>query len=235
LKTLLLLALCAPAFALTLPAAAAPAALTASGHSTHSTLTLDADARSRVANDEMVVTLAIERDGADSARLSEQVLATLNDAVKAGKAVPGVAAQLGAVSTSPTWHEGKKIGWTMRGAVVLSSRDMAALAGLTGRLTEQLQLAGVQFRLSDARRRAEETRLLAEAAAAFRAKAQAATQAFGFRRYALGEMSLAHGGYAPEPRPMMSMAMKSERAALPAEGGDSEVAVTVSGKIRLLP
>lgn len=236
-KKLVLLAALVPAFALAQPAAPvlkSPMAAAASAPLA-ATLALEADARTRIANDEMVVTLALERDGPDSAALSEQVLSALNRAVARSKAVPGVRAQLGAVSTGPAWQDGKKMGWTMRGSVVLSSQDLAALATLTGGLADELQLAGVQFRLSDARRRAEEARLLVEAAQAFRAKAQAAAAAFGFRRYALGELTLGHSSHVPEPRPMMAMAMKAERAAVPTEGGDSEVAVTVSGTIRLLP
>jgi predicted secreted protein len=217
-KKLVLMALLAPALAYAEP-----------------TLHLDADARAQVANDEMVVSLSVEREGVESAPLTDAVLFALNDAVKDAKAVPGVNTRLGNVSTNPNWNQNKKIGWVVRGEITLTSKDMKGLATLTGNLSQKLQLSGVHFRLSEAKRSEEEARLLKLAAANFKAKAAAAASAFGYQDYALKEMTIGHSGHAPSPRPMMAMmSMKAERAAVPVEGGDSEVSVTVNGKIDLL-
>jgi predicted secreted protein len=94
----------------------------------------------------------------------------------------------------------------------------------------------VSFRLSAERRQAEEKRLVAEAARAFRARAAEAAQAFGFAGYELKELTLRSGGAAPGPRPMV--AARAEMAAappVPAEGGDSEVVVGVGGSVELKP
>jgi predicted secreted protein len=200
------------------------------------TLHLDADARAQVANDEMVVNMSIERDGPDSAPLTDAVLSALNDAVKDAKKVSGINTRLGNVSTHPNWNQNKKIGWVVRGEITLTSKDMKALSTLTGNLSQKLQLSGVNFRLSEAKRTEEESRLLKIAAANFKAKAAAAANAFGYQDYALKEMTLGQSGYVPSPRPMMAMAMsmKAERAMVPVEGGDSEVSVTVNGKIELV-
>jgi predicted secreted protein len=199
------------------------------------TLYLDADARAQVANDEMVVNMSIEHTGPDSAPLTDAVLSALNDAVKDAKKISGINTRLGNVSTHPNWNQNKKIGWVVRGEITLTSKDMKALSTLTGNLNQKLQLSGVNFRLSEARRTEEEARLLKIAAANFKAKAAAATSAFGYQDYALKEMTIGQSGHAPSPRPMMAMmSMKAERAAVPVEGGDSEVSVTVNGKVDLL-
>lgn len=203
------------------------------------TVALDAQARGSVPNDEMVVVLAAERDGPQVGPLNEAVLAQLNAALADARAVEGVKARLGALSTQPNWgRDGKPQGWRVRGEVVLESTRMAALAQLGGRLGERMQLAGVQFRLSAERRQAEEKRLLVDAAKAFRARAADAAGAFGYASYQLKELTLRASGSSPGPRPMMaarSGAAEAAAAPLPSEGGDADVVVSVSGTVELGP
>jgi predicted secreted protein len=202
-------------------------------------LSLDAQARAAVSNDEMVVVLAVERDGAQVGPLNDAVLSQLNAAIAEARGVEGVKARLGAVYTQPNYtREGKTQGWRVRGEIVLESTRMAALAQLGARLGERMQHAGVQFRLSSERRQLEEKRLIAEAARAFRARAADAAAAFGFAGYELRELALRSGSTAPGPRPMAAMARGGAEVAaapLPTEGGDSDVVVGVSGSVELKP
>lgn len=200
-------------------------------------LSLEASARAAVSNDEMQVVLAAERDGTQLAELNDAVLAQLNAAIAEAKATPEVQARLGSVSTQPVFsREGKPIGWRVRGEVVLESRDLRMLSRLAGRLAERMQLASVQFRLSNARRRQEEARLLVDAAASFRQRATDAARAFGFADYEIRELVL-DGAPRPVPRavPMRAaeMQMRAAGAHLPAEGGESDVVVRVTGTVDL--
>ena len=206
------------------------------------TLELNEQARASVANDEMVVMLAAERDGPQVGPLNEAVLSQLNAAIAEARRTEGVRARLGNVSTQPNYtREGKQQGWKVRGDIVLESDRVTALGQLSGRLSERLQLSSVQFRLSADRRRTEEQRLLTEAAQAFRAKAQQAAVAFGYRSYEMRALAL-QPGRVPGPRPVM-MARMGESGMVPAappppvpdEGGESEVTVTVSGTVELMP
>ena len=203
-------------------------------------LTLDASARAAVANDEMQVTLAAEQDGTQLAQLNEAVLMQLNAALREAQDTPGVRARLGSLWTQPQLsRDGRPAGWQVRGEVVLESGDQPALGQLARRLAERLQLAGVQFRLSEARRRQEQTRLLAEAAANFRQRAADAATAFGFAGYDLREMTLNGAARSQPPRPLAMPRMAESGAAmaaaapLPAEGGDSDVVMSVSGAVEL--
>jgi len=202
-------------------------------------LSLDAQARAAVANDEMVVMLAVERDGTQVGPLNDAVLSQLNAAIAEARGVEGVKARLGSVYTQPNYtRESKTQGWRVRGEIVLESTRMPALAQLGARLGERMQLAGVQFRLSSERRQLEEKRLIAEAARAFRARAADAAAAFGFAGYELRELALRSGSTAPGPRPMAAMARGGTEVAaapLPTEGGDSDVVVGVSGSVELKP
>lgn len=205
------------------------------------TLELNEQARTSVSNDEMVIVLAAERDGPQVGPLNEAVLSQLNSALAEAKKTEGVRARLGNVSTQPNYtREGKQQGWKVRGEVVLESQRVSALSQLGGRLGERMQVSSVQFRLSNEKRRAQEQVLLTEAAQAFRAKAQQAATAFGFRSYEMRALAL-QPGRVPGPRPVMMARMAEAAMAPPAappipeEGGESEVSVTVSGTVELMP
>jgi len=204
-------------------------------------LQLTHQASRSVANDEMVVMMAIERDGPQVGPLNEAVVSQLNAAIAEARKVEGVRARLGGVSTQPNYtREGKPNGWRVRGDVLLESSRMPALARLAGKLGERLQMSSVQFRLSRERRRSEEQSLLREAAQGFRDKALQTAQAFGYKGYEIKELVL-QPGQGSMPRPMMMARSAPDMAAaappppLPDEGGDSEVTVAVSGTVELTP
>ena len=170
------------------------------------TLQLDAKASATVANDEMVVVLAVERDGQQLAPINEAVVSQLNAAIAEARRVEGVRARLGSLSTFPSFtREGKANGWRVRGEVVLESRMLQQLSQLTGRLSEKMQLASVMFRLSSERRRIEEDGI------------------FQARPVYMGRSADAMPISASAPPPV------------PTDGGESEVVVSVSGTVDLMP
>src|SRR5690606_4761589 len=114
-----------------------------------------------------------DRSGTVAEKLNDEVLDALNLALAKAKTVEGVKARLGSITTQPEWGDkGKRIGWRVRGVMVLEGRDLKATGALAGELSEDLQIAGVSFRLTDAARTREESRLLKEAAAAFNERAR---------------------------------------------------------------
>lgn len=201
------------------------------------TLALEASARAAVPNDEMAITLAVERDGPQPGALNEAVIAQLNSALAEARSVEAVRARLGQVWTQPNFtREGRPQGWRVRGEIVIESTRLQPLAQLGGRLAERMLLTAVQFRLSGERRRTEERRLLAEAAQAFRSRAAEAAVAFGFSGYEIKEIALrGAGGSVPRPMSMARAPAEAASSPLPTEGGDSDVVVTVSGTVELRP
>ena len=202
------------------------------------TLTLSAEARSRVPNDEMIVTMAVEREGAQPGQPNDQVNRELAEAIERARKVPGVQARLGQVWTQPTQNiQGRITGYRVRGEVVLESRNFGDLGQLVGALGTRLQMAGVAFQVSASRRDEERARLIDQAAAAFRTKAQAAARAFGMNGYELRTVTL-QDGFGPQPRfqpaPMaLADGVRAAAAPMPAEGGDSEIVVGLSGSVEL--
>ena len=217
---------------LALALAAAPA-LALAGPTLH----LEASARSELPNDEMVVRLAVERSGPAPEKLNEEVLKALDLALAKAKTVSGVKARLGSVTTQPEWGpQGRRSGWHVRGVVVLEGSDLAATGALAGELSSDLQIAGVSFRLTEAARNREQARLIEEAAAAFKAKAQQVAKAFGFESYELKTINLDHAATTPPPRPMQMefrAAAADSAAKVPTDGGDTTVTLTIGGSVEL--
>lgn len=200
------------------------------------TLSLDARASEMVANDEMIVRLAVEREGPLPGALNEEVLAQLNGAIAEAKELPGISARLGGLHTIPLIDGNDRTTrqWRVRGDIVLESREVNSLSWLAGRLAARMQLDGVAFRLSRQARAERAKGLLEQAAAAFRGRAAAAAAAFGFEGYRIQELSLLDSE--PPVRPMNAAVMRpmaESRARVPTEGGESEVVVTVSGVVVL--
>lgn len=203
------------------------------------TLTLEASAKADVSNDEMVVVMAIERDGADLASINQAINQALAAAIADAKKVTGVKARLGSINTNPNWtSQGKPSGWRVRGEVVMTSKELAALGALTGQLGQKLQITSIQFRLSDDSRKEAEKRLIRDAAQAFKDKANDASKALGFANYAIKDVGL-NQGFQTSIRPMPMMRGKSDMMAasgsapVPTESGESEVIVTFNGSIEL--
>lgn len=116
----------------------------------------------------------------------------------------------------------------------MESGDFAALSQLTGELMKSLKMGDMHFSVSDPIRKQNEDALLKDAVAAFRARAQLATEALGGSGYRLVNLNLGSGGgYQPE---MRSASMKFSRDAMPTpeiEAGTREISVTADGTIEV--
>lgn len=192
------------------------------------TLNFDAYARAEVPNDEMVVSLAVERRGTDVGVLNEGVISAMRAIVADAKATPGINARLGNVSTNPNYLNNAQDGWIVRGDMVLDSTDMKALGQLAGKLGQTYQVTAVNFRLSESARIKEESNLLPQAAANFRKKAAEAAKAFGFNSFQVKQITLNRtGDY--QPIRNYGMLAPASASAVPAARGNTEVVVTVTG------
>lgn len=202
-------------------------------------LHLDAQAQTLVDNDLMTVALSVELEGPRVQELSQRVLATLQRVMARAKDRSGIEARLDTVSTQPVWGpKGRTGNWLVRGGVRLSSTHMADLGQLASELTAEMQIAGVSFSLSRAKAQEVEAQLMTEVAAAFNRRAQAMAGALGFKGYAIKTVSLSQAaGVTPLRGPaMLRGAVPAAEAAavpIPAEGGKTEVALTMSGVVAL--
>ena len=219
-------------------AALVPAAVQAADEPGPPELELQASATGHATNDEMVVHLNADQSGTEVGPLNDKVLEALRKALDATRGTAGVKARVGSVNTMPIYDkEGQRTHWRVVGTVILEGTDLKATGDLAGRLAQDLHLASVQYRLTPARRAEAENKLIDEAAAAFRERADRTTRALGFQKFELKSVNVQTS--TSGPRPPMPMMMKSAMArdsvaeSVPAEGGDATIDVTLIGTVRL--
>jgi predicted secreted protein len=202
-------------------------------------ISLRAEVNQEIAHDLMHVTLYSEAQDSDPAVLAAQISKTLNAGIAQARQVKGVSVAMGSRNSYPVYDEkGQQItAWRERAELRLESADFSALSKLTGEMLQQLKMGGMNFSIADATRKTHEDALLKEAVAAFKARAQLATDALGGSGYKLVNLSLNSGGFQP-PMPMRMEAMKGaammDAAVTPdIEAGTSQVTINADGVIEV--
>jgi len=199
-------------------------------------IALRAEANSEVARDRMHVTLYTEAQHKEPAKLAAQTTQAINKALQQARQVKGVSVSQGSRSSYPVYEEkGQQItAWRERAELRLESGDFAALSKLTADLMQDLKMGGMHFSVSDSIRQQNEDALLKDAVAAFRARAQLATEALGGSDYKIVSLNLNSGGnYQPEM--MRSVSMKSMDA-MPTpdvEAGTRQISISADGVIEV--
>ncbi|GFN27956.1 hypothetical protein ADE_36540 [Achromobacter denitrificans] len=204
-------------------------------------LTLQATASSEVKQDTVRISLSAEVEAPDQPTAGKKLTAALDDVVKRARDVKGVEVRTGGYNVWPnTSSKGKIASWRGQGEVILESKDFEAAAALASKLSDKTAISNIGFLLSREAREAEERKLLKEAAQAFKDRALAAANAFGFSGYRLSKLELGgSGGSGPMPMPrMMGAAMAKDASAgyspdVPLEAGDVTVSIAVNGTIAL--
>ncbi len=206
---------------------------------TRDVLTLDVTETVSIQPDTAVVVLAVERQGADAAPLAQEVNQVLARALREAKAQADVQATTGSYNTSPRYDgKGQRSGWVVRAELILKGREFATIGTLAGKLARELQIASNGFEISPELRAREEAKLTERAITQFRAKALAATKAFGYAGFDIREVAVGQlgGGMPVRPKMMMEMrgaVMAADASAMPVEPGARDIALTVSGSVQM--
>jgi predicted secreted protein len=188
-----------------------------------------------VANDWLRAVVGITDEGPDAAALADRVNRTMAWALETARAAQGVKVKSGGYRTHPIYDRQKLRRWRASQDLILEGGDADAITALVGRLQSRLQLRSFQFQVSPERRRQVEDELIAEALAAFGARAEIVRKSLGASGYGIGEISIDTGGTLPPSRPMhLEMRAAAAEVAPPAvEVGSSQLVVHVRGSIAL--
>lgn len=206
-------------------------------------LGLSASASVEVVKDVLSVTFSTAREGSDAsavqAQLKQSLDAALAEARKAAR--PGqVEVQTGNFSLypryAPSTSSGRSTinGWQGSAELIVEGRDMTAIGQLTARITT-MTIAQVGFRLSREASQRVEAEIVADAIAAFRAKAASYARSFGYGAYSVREVTVSTNEPQPVPQPRLRMqASASPMAeALPVEAGKAVVTANVNGTVQM--
>ncbi len=198
------------------------------------TLDLSAEASRPAANDLVRATVFAEASGATPGELARKVNAQIADGLKTAKTYGGIKAQSGGTHTYPIYAKGNRIeSWRMRSELTLESGDTGALSELLGKLQTSLGVANVAMLPAPETRKKAEDEAMLDAVTAFKARAKLLADAMG-KPYRIKQLSVNTNSRMPAPMfRAATMAMSADAAAMPIEGGESQVAASVSGQIEL--
>jgi predicted secreted protein len=203
------------------------------------TLNLDASVSAQITPDTAVITMAVERQGADAAPITNEVNQILAASMKEAKATKDIQASSGAFTTYPRYdNKGQRSGWVVRAEQVYKSKDFVALGKLAGKLSASMQIVNNNFEVSPELKQAEEEKLIADGLAKFQSKARAAVKALGYTGYTIKEVALGsafEGGGGRPPMPMARnkemMSIQSDGAPVPLEAGQTRLTLNVNGSV----
>lgn len=201
---------------------------------------LNAEGNVMVAQDILQISLTTNRQGPQAAAVQAQLKSALDEALKQIKPLAvkeGMEVRTGTFSLYPRYDKDGRIGnWQGSVEVVLEGRDFERITQTAGGL-QTLTVGNVAFGLSRERKAAVEKEAQAKAIADFRNKASELVREFGFKGYALREVSVNASDNGPLPQrramAMVAKSMDSSNAPIPVEPGQSRVTVTVSGSIQM--
>lgn len=210
-------------------------------------ISLRAEAGEDVQQDRMSVTLYVENQDADPAKLAAGITRTINDAIEKARKVDGIQISSGQRNSSPIYENKslksssdtqKLIGWRERAEIRLQSSDFAALSSLTGELLTTLNMGGIQFSIADETRLKHEDQLIKAAITQFKQRAQLITESLGGTGYKIVRMDLnSSGNFYPTAMPRAYAAagsMKMDSAPIAVEAGTSRLAISADGQIEVL-
>src|SRR5690606_11793776 len=112
-------------------------------------LGISAEASREVANDEMNVTMRVERQSEDLATANRDALGRINALLDKARGVAGVESSLAGVGSSPIHAESRQAdgktertitGWHVHADASLKSRDIQALSKLIGELGDDARI-----------------------------------------------------------------------------------------------
>ncbi len=217
--------------------ALAGAALAADPAPRYNTIELQADTRREVANDTLNASLFVELNDANPAALANSLNKAANEGLRLAKEYKGVRVRSGNNQTYPVYSKANLLqGWRGRTEIRIESRDFEAASALIGKLQASMQLGSLTFSVSPEARRQTENELIAEAIAAFKARAEIVRGALAGRGYKILRLNVNSGSIVPPPHFPVARALAAapELAAPNLEGGVSLVTVTVGGAIEVL-
>lgn len=196
---------------------------------------LRAEAVTEVARDTVRLTLAAEVSDASQAAVAAALTATVDSVMKQARGKEKIKVSSGNYHVWPmNDKDGRISNWRGRAEIVLESTDFEAVSRLAADVADRMPISNMAFSVAPRERARHEAELLAEAAAAFRGRAEALAKAFGYDSYSIREIRLGGAGaaYQPEARRMMSMAADAAMA-VPMEAGTEQISLSVEGTIFL--
>ena len=209
----------------------------ASENITYNRIHFSVVAEKQVSADEISVTMSVQRNGPDIARLADQVNRTMESALKTANKEKGIQVETLNYQTNKNYQKGKQSGWQVSQSLSLMGSDMEQMSELIGKLQADLQLNSITYQVSSERKQQIEDELSEIALKKFTAKAAKYSNSLNRSNYQIVQISLSNQNTSP-PRPMLmarqGAMMAAESIAAPSiQPGDQKISITATGSIEL--
>ncbi|HQT25195.1 MAG TPA: SIMPL domain-containing protein [Burkholderiales bacterium] len=178
----------------------------------------EGEAHAPIRNDTLNVFLSFEMTGQDPARLAREIEDEVSKALERARNSGEVKIRTAGYSISPIFDRQRITGERADYRLVLETRNFDAGLSLASSL-QPFQISGMNFSVSFERRKAAKERLLPDAIADLRKKIDIVGRSLKASKIEIREISI-EGSAQPRPLAM---------AAIPAEPGESDVSVSVTG------
>ena len=209
---------------------------------TYNRIDLEASAVQRVGNDELEALLFVEKTASNPKSLTQQINPIIQAAMDKAKAYSDVKLTTASQNTNPNYNyqTQKNQSWSMRSELRLVSNDFEAAGELIGALQESgLQVASINFKVSDEQRQKVENEMITQVTEIFRQRAEVAKQSWDATDYKLVTLAINSNTntpvqpyYGDASNAMMESTAASEP--LPLAGGEQRIEMVAKGAIELV-
>lgn len=202
------------------------------------TLSLEAQAYTQVEPDTVTITLQLTSQSSEQDVVTRQLNETVSSVLEQLKKQDQVKVRTGSYFVRPQYDDkGKLTEWRGQAQLLLSSTQIKAASELAAQYQDQMPVANVQFSISKQLRSQTEDQLLADAADAFKQRAQSLAQALGYAGFEIKEINVGGQGAVYSTAPQFEMAALRTSAApksLPIHAGSEELHLSLNGSVYLL-
>lgn len=203
---------------------------------------LQASAVQRVDNDEIEALLFIEKTASNPTSLTTQINPIIKTALEQAKAYSDIKLTTASQNTNPNYnYETRKIqSWSMRSELRLISSNFEAAGELIGALQESgLQVASIDFKVSDSQRQKVEKEMITQVTESFKQRAEVAKESWGAADFKLMTLAInsntnvpAQPYYGDGIYTATESTSASESA--PIAGGEQRIEMVAKGVIELV-
>lgn len=202
---------------------------------------LQANAVQRVDNDEIEALLFIEKTASNAKSLTQQINPIIKMALEKAETYPDVKLTTASQTTNPNYNYKTNTitSWSMRSELRLISNNFGAASELIGVLQDSgLQVASINFKVSDAQRQKVENELITQVTDNFKQRAEVAKEAWGANEYRLVKLSISSNTNTP-PTYYGNAAYTASEVALteasaPMEAGEQRIEMTAQGAVEFV-
>ncbi len=211
-------------------------ALFAAETSTYNRVSYQVTETQEVANDEITVTMAVERNNQDATKLSNeinQVIISANNTIKKFNTIKSSTSDY---SIRPVYSRDKQLDhWRGVSSITLKSRNIKDMIELVQNLQKTLLIKSTRYNVSAERKEKIEKGMIEAALKKFNERATLVSKGMGFKKYRLVNININNSRNPPRPVYAMasSRAASTEMAPPTFESGQSTLKVVVSGTIQM--